>query len=409
LLATVVATLPGAASAKSTTCATTVVCAEYINTSSGVAIHGEANSGIGIRGTSVTNTGFYGASGSGNFMTPGVDGESTNATGQDAAGSFGLRGLLSGAAPAYGVLGYGSIYGVSGETVASGTSSSTTGYGVYGYDGSDGAFNAAIFGESVNGSGVIAESNATPNTALLGQFPIGLYAVADAEGNGAIGIEAESDETALEAHNTGGSYVELAGPGDLIYAGMGGGGSFVIDERGNEMLAGKLTTSQGTYLRKKGGSGTTRIAYGAQVTAPQIEDVGEGTLTNGRAVVAIDPALADTIDMRRPYHVFITPDGDCNQLYVAQKTPSGFVVRESHGGRSTLDFDYRIVAKPIDDDGARLAVAAPLPKISPLAGMHTGRTGHVTTLTAEQRLKARLGPQGYAKALAALLSRVTAR
>jgi hypothetical protein len=54
----VIAMLTGAARATSTTCATSVVCAEYINTSSGVAIHGEANSGIGIRGTSVTNTGF---------------------------------------------------------------------------------------------------------------------------------------------------------------------------------------------------------------------------------------------------------------------------------------------------------------------------------------------------------------
>jgi hypothetical protein len=75
-IVTLLAILPGAARASSTTCATTVVCAEYINTSSGVAIHGEANSGIGIRGTSVTNTGFYGASGSGSASTPGVEGES---------------------------------------------------------------------------------------------------------------------------------------------------------------------------------------------------------------------------------------------------------------------------------------------------------------------------------------------
>jgi hypothetical protein len=52
--------------------------------------------------------------------------------------------------------------------------------------------------------------------------------------------------------------------------------------------------------------------------------------------------------------VFLTPQGDCNGLYVAQKSSAGFEVRELRGGRSSLTFDYRIVAKPLHDRSTKL-------------------------------------------------------
>jgi hypothetical protein len=36
---------------------------------------------------------------------------------------------------------------------------------------------------------------------------------------------------------------------------------------------------------------------------------------------------------------------------------SGFVVRESQGGRSTVGFDYRVVATPLGQTGRRIALA----------------------------------------------------
>ena len=50
----------------------------------------------------------------------------------------------------------------------------------------------------------------------------------------------------------------------------------------------------------------------------------------------------------------MTPNGDTNGLYVAMRTPTGFVVRETRGGRSTLSFDYRIVAHQYGGTGLRL-------------------------------------------------------
>jgi len=114
-------------------------------------------------------------------------------------------------------------------------------------------------------------------------------------------------------------------------------------------ISGSLHTGNGgRYKRKRGASGTATIAYGDRMTAPAIEDVAEAQLSNGRSFLRIDPTLADAIDRRDAYHVFLTPEGDNNGLFVTQKSSTSFVVRESRGGHSTLAFEYRIVAKRFD-------------------------------------------------------------
>jgi hypothetical protein len=54
---------------------------------------------------------------------------------------------------------------------------------------------------------------------------------------------------------------------------------------------------------------------------------------------------------------------DTRGLYVSQKTPAGFQVREAQGGRSTFSFDYRIVARPLDADNDRLPPAPALRRL----------------------------------------------
>ncbi len=415
-MATAVVVLHGTAQATSTTCSTSVVCSEYINTYSGspggVAIHGEANAGIGVRGTSVGNTGFYGASGSGNFVTPGVEGESTNNTGEDSAATFGLSYFNnSNENLGNGVIGYGASAGVLGLTYTANSSSNPSNFGVVGFDRSSSpTYNAGVGGISNYGIGVLAESNGTPSLSEVSKYPIGVYAVANNTSNTpAAGVLTESTSAALVAKNPSvNSVVDLATPDFIIFGGIGNDttkGTFEIDNFGNEELSGTLYTSKGTYVRTAGTSGTVRIAFGTRSTAPEIEDVGEGNLVNGRGVVVIDPALADTIDMHHAYHVFITPEGESNQLYVTQKTPGSFVVREAHGGRSTIAFDYRIVAKPHDENGDRLALA---PAIVPPHIAGTFGSGRLPApQSPDERLRAKLGPAGYGRALAALRQRLS--
>jgi hypothetical protein len=75
------------------------------------------------------------------------------------------------------------------------------------------------------------------------------------------------------------------------------------------------------------------------------EDFGSGELREGVAQVTLDPTFALAVNTGSSYHVFLTPNGDCEGLYVAQKTATGFQVRELRGGKSSIAFDYRIVAK----------------------------------------------------------------
>jgi hypothetical protein len=64
------------------------------------------------------------------------------------------------------------------------------------------------------------------------------------------------------------------------------------------------------------------------------------------------------------YHVFLTPCGDSNGLYVTRRSATGFEVREQKKGTSSLRFSYRVVAKRKDIAGKRLAKVM-LPTLSP--------------------------------------------
>lgn len=56
--------------------------------------------------------------------------------------------------------------------------------------------------------------------------------------------------------------------------------------------------------------------------------------------------------------VQITPEGMTHGvLCVTQRTAGGFVVQENMGGRSTVPFSYRIVAKPYGSTAPRLPLA----------------------------------------------------
>jgi hypothetical protein len=102
-------------------------------------------------------------------------------------------------------------------------------------------------------------------------------------------------------------------------------------------------------------NGEYRLLYSQESPEVWFEDFGEGQLINGRANIELDPLFAQTVNTQVTYHVFLTPGGDCNGLYVASKTPASFEVRELKGGNSNLAFSYRIVAKRKGFEDIRLA------------------------------------------------------
>jgi len=94
------------------------------------------------------------------------------------------------------------------------------------------------------------------------------------------------------------------------------------------------------------------------------------------------------------YHVFLSPEGDCKGLYITNKSANGFDVREIGGGTASVAFSYRIVAKRIGMESARLEdlsksrqmLARQMAKRTPHAARQVVRVHpHGTMLTAPIR------------------------
>ena len=299
-----------------------------------------------------------------------------------AAAGYGVEGITDGSgAGLYGHSGSGSVtsYGVYGF--------SPGGAGVYGYNNKAGT---GVLGASVNGSGVKGEtsfpSDGSPSFAQAGVFGedlstdggvydagvagtstygYGVYGTSGAEGAGVFGTTSNADGSGVIARSTSTATNSQAA---LIAQSYGGD---AID-------AFALTSTSGALIMRLDGAGNMELTGNLQVdgscsgcaaepaiTSPgrgeQIESVGDGQLSAGSASVRIDSDFAKRLDPTKPYHVFVTPDGDSEGwLYVAEKTANGFTVRESHHGTSAIAFDYRIVgtARPIARPPHR-AVALP--------------------------------------------------
>jgi hypothetical protein len=306
------------------TCATTgtTPCVSVTNTSSGIGSLGASNTGAGVRGTSNSNNGVKGSS----KTNYGVFGTSTSGF----AGVAGTTANVQGA----GVYGY--------NTAASGDGvfgSAPHGRGVFGLttdfvglSGAAQAMGTGVEGLSTSGEGVLAVSDS--GTALLADSGTG---------------------SAMIAHSTGNFVVIARGPASaaafpLLLENNNGHTTFFVDGLGNLFTHGSLQS----FARTAGGATVT--SFSPKTTLPTVEDTGTAQLVGGAAMVRLDPVFAASIEPRTGYRVFLTPDGETNGLFVATKTANGFIVRESKGGRTTVSFDYRVVATALGQAGQRMAV-----------------------------------------------------
>lgn len=126
----------------------------------------------------------------------------------------------------------------------------------------------------------------------------------------------------------------------------GRAGVFVgpVDVMGDVTVTGNWVAWGTKSAAAKHSDGTHRLLYCIESPENQFEDFGEAKLVRGRAKVRLDRDFAAVADTRR-YHVFLTPYGDSNGLYVSSRNRNGFEVREQGGGTSGVRFSYRVVAK----------------------------------------------------------------
>ncbi|MCW5898727.1 MAG: hypothetical protein KIT10_05600 [Flavobacteriales bacterium] len=77
------------------------------------------------------------------------------------------------------------------------------------------------------------------------------------------------------------------------------------------------------------------------------QDHGMGQLVNGRARISFDPIYSKNIlvDSEHPIKVFVQLEGECNGVYVTNKSAQGFEVVELMNGASNAPFAWSVVAQ----------------------------------------------------------------
>ncbi len=219
-----------------------------------------------------------------------------------------------------------------------------------------------VYGKSSNGPGVYGVTTATkfsssdPNAGLFGfssaSSAFGVIGRNSGNGTGVFGETGDKSGTqyaiAGQADNKNGSLLDVYN--------LATHGNCTIDPTGDLGCSGTIMGKAPVQSRQRRSAGGDVLTYAAQSASATIEDVGTARLNGGVATVQIGRDFAAVMD-RGWYYVFLTPLGDTRGLYVSEKTPTAFQVRETERGRSSLLFDYRIVAHPLGATNDRLPPA----------------------------------------------------
>lgn len=239
-----------------------------------------------------------------------------------------------------------------------------------------------VRGVSQEGIGVVGRSDARNGTAIRGEAPgrggtgvsgeagftgvLGLANPVGGEEGSAVGVFADTN-----LDNAGDGVVGIGvlgtvrpfsglGPRQEAYAGFFGG-QVVI--HGNLSVGGDLTVDDAIAANVSHPDGSIRRMYALASPESWFEDVGRAELVDGRAQVELDNEFVATVQTD-DYHVFLTPEGDTQGLFVSARTSDGFEVREQQGGTGNLTFSYRVVARRSDIEAERLQRTEPPPPLA---------------------------------------------
>lgn len=215
--------------------------------------------------------------------------------------------------------------------------------------------------EGATGAGV-------QGTAQGGRHPVREAAgvVGDGLARGAVGVRGFSfDNAGVDGQAASGSGVagtsfrgtgvygySRSGPG--IWGVTGNSNSYAGGFWGNVFVAGDFFVGGAKSAAVPHPDGSHRCMYAMECPESWFEDFGSGKLVRGKARIRLDRDFAALV-RAGDYHVFLSATGDSNGLYVSRKARTGFEVREQRGGRSSLRFSYRVVARRRDIAGPRLA------------------------------------------------------
>lgn len=90
-----------------------------------------------------------------------------------------------------------------------------------------------------------------------------------------------------------------------------------------------------------------RKTYCDESTEVYFFDRGSSKMNKGQVTISLEPIFLETvtIDDTNPMLVQITLTGNCNGIYISEKTKTGFIVKELLNGVSNASFDWEVAAK----------------------------------------------------------------
>ncbi len=324
-------------------------------TTTGTGVYGENSSGVGngVFGNS-SNVGIRGYGAHGAILESGLDAGygaiawNTALIGTNRTGLLVLGQNLSPISFANtGAILYGSSSGGASFT----NSVSATGF--------LGAGNAATTVYSLTtGSGLAGTGDYTGiygiSTATIGARQ-GAYFTMNKSGN--VTPAAADDPVAILAGYNGTNYFGGYFDGNQDNTNNGGGNNV-----GEDYAYVGITVGNTTYKILGTGSNSTmvndsngkkRVLFSPEAPEILFEDYGTGQLVNGKTTINLDPLLSSIIHVSKnhPLKVFIQLEGDCNGVYVTNKSANSFTVVELNGGKSNVPFSWHIVANRADTKG----------------------------------------------------------
>ena len=93
-------------------------------------------------------------------------------------------------------------------------------------------------------------------------------------------------------------------------------------------------------------NGSYLATYGVDSTRGEIQLSGTSKLSYGEAKVYFDYSFTSVISETAPIRVFVTPTSQMiGQLYVANKTPYGFIAKTLNGAADGVEFDWLVIAR----------------------------------------------------------------
>ncbi len=240
-------------------------------------------------------------------------------------GAFGLGNLV---ANGIGVIGVGNNGVVPTPVAGAGGAFSGAANGVY-----------ALSTTVASGTGVVAMGNNTAPSTLAGGSGvagtganIGVYGKATSNASGAAGAPARA-----------GGYFESGSGATLAY-------TYVACYEGAGVPRKVMGTGTVNTIVKDD-AGKPVLLSAPEAPENLFQDLGSGSLVNGRAHVALDRTLARNILVNdtHPLRAFVQLRGDCNGVFVTNATADGFDVVELRGGTSNAPFDWSISANRADE------------------------------------------------------------